>query len=165
MITLRFVTSDDRLSALIRTQAGICVPFTPSHAECVSQDGKFYIGEHFGTGMQARPAGYDSACLMTLPSGKKSEAFVALPCTPAQEAAFYKFVTDKIGEPYDWKSIFSFAAPDINLHDVGHLICSAIMTAALRACNYFPMPLVVPFHHISPRDLFLILSSHVQIDH
>ena len=23
----------------------------------------------------------------------------------------------------------------------------------------------LPFHHISPRDLFLMLSSHVQIDH
>jgi hypothetical protein len=41
------------------------------------------------------------------------------------------------------------------------------MVLALRAkgCEYFPMPLVVPAHHISPRDLFLILSSHVQIDH
>jgi hypothetical protein len=167
MIRLRFVTSDDRLSALIRTQAGICMPFTPSHAECVSQDGQFYIGEHFGTGMQARPVGYDAASLMTLPDGSKSERIVSLPCTPAQEATFYQFVTDKIGEPYDWKSIFSFAAPDINLHEVGHLICSAIMTAALRCkgCEWFPMPLTVPFHHISPRDLFLMLSSHVQIDH
>lgn len=165
MIKLRFVTSNDRLSALIRTQGGICMPFTPSHAECVSLDGKFYIGEHYGTGMQARPAGYDSASLMTLPDGTKSERIVELPCSPEQEAAFYKFVTEKIGEPYDLKSIFSFAMPDINLHDVGHLICSAIMAAALRAANYFPMPLTVPFHHISPRDLFLILSSHVQIDH
>lgn len=165
MIRLRFVTSADPLSALIRTQAGICVPFTPSHAECLSQDGKFYIGEHFGTGMKANPVGYDSASLMTLPDGTKSERIVSLPCTPEQEAAFYKFVTGKIGEPYDWKSIFSFAAPDVNLHEVGHLICSAMMTAALRAANYFPMPLTVPFHHISPRDLLLMLSSHVQIDH
>lgn len=167
MIRLRFVTGKDPLSALIRTQGGICMPFTPSHAECVSQDGKFYIGEHFGTGMQARPLGYDSANLLTLPDGTKSERIVALPCTDAQEAAFYKFVTDKIGEPYDWKSIISFGAPDINLHDVGHLICSAIMTAALRTkgCEYFPVPLTVPFHHITPRDLMLMLSSHVQIDH
>jgi hypothetical protein len=167
MIRLRFVTGNDRLSALIRTQAGICVPFTPSHAECVSPDGRFYIGEHFGTGMQARPVGYDSADLMTLPDGKKSEAFVDLPCTAEQQAAFYKFVTDKIGEPYDWKSIVSFAAPDVNLHDFGHLICSAIMTAALRSkgCEWFPMPLTVPFHHISPRDLLLMLSCIVEIPH
>lgn len=167
MIRLRFVTSNDRLSALIRTQAGICVPFTPSHAECLSQDGKFYIGQHFDSGMQARPVGYDAASLMTLPDGTKSERVVSLPCTPAQESAFYAYVESRIGKPYDWKSIISFAAPDFNMHEFGHLICSAEMTAALRTrgCEYFPMPLTVPFHHISPRDLFLILSSHVQIDH
>jgi hypothetical protein len=165
MIRIRFVTCNDPLSALIRTQAGICVPFTPSHAECLSQDGKSYIGQHFDGGMQARPVGYDAGQLMRLPDGTLSERVVELPGTPLQETAFYNFVTSKIGQPYDWKSIISFVAPDINLHAVNHLICSAMMTAALRAANYFPMPLTVPFHHISPRDLMLMLSSHVQIDH
>ena len=165
MIRLRFVTENDALSAMIRLQAGLSMPFTPSHCEAVSQDEKFWIGEHANGGMLARPAGYDAAGLMTLPDGTKSERFVALPCSDQQEAAFYAFVNSKIGEAYDWKSIFSFVDPAWNLHDVNHLICSAMMTAALRACDYFPMPLTVPFHHISPRDLFLILSSHVQIDH
>lgn len=119
MIRLRFVTGNDALSALIRAQAGICVPFTPSHVECLSQDGKFYIGERFGTGMQARPLDYDAGSVL-------HEKIVALSASDAEEAAFYKFVTDKIGEPYDWRSIISFAAPSINLHDFGHLICSAI---------------------------------------
>jgi hypothetical protein len=165
VIRLRFVTSAGLSSQLIRTQAGLCMPFTPSHTEAVSQDGKFYIGEHIDGGMMARPAGYDADTLMTLPDGSKSERIVELPCTPEQEAKFYAFVNSKIGEPYDWKSIISFMAPDINLHQQDHLICSAMMTAALRAADYFPMPLTVPFHHISPRDLFLILSTHVQIDH
>jgi hypothetical protein len=176
-IRIRFVTEDDVLSRLIRTQAGICVPFTPSHAEALSQDGKFYIGQHMDGGMMARPVGYNDAKLLTLPLAtspllltlpdgtKKSSMVVPLPCTDAQEVAFYSFVNGKIGQHYDWKSIIGFAAPDINLHDFNHLICSAIMTAGLRACNYFPMPLTVPFHHISPRDLLLMLSSHVQIDH
>jgi hypothetical protein len=160
MIRLRFVTCHDALSALIRTQAGICMPFTPSHVECVSQDGTQYIGQHFDGGMQARPVGYDAKSMMY-------EKFVDLPCTEAQEEAFYDFVLNKIGQPYDWKSIVSFVAPDLNLHERNHLICSAMMTAALRSrgCEYFPWPLTVPFHHISPRDLLLILSSHVQIDH
>jgi hypothetical protein len=159
-IRLRFVTCHDPLSALIRTQAGISMPFTPSHVECVSQDGKSYIGQHFDGGMQARLIGYDAGKMMF-------EAFVDLPCTDDQEAAFYAFIQSKIGQPYDWKSVISFVAPDLNLHEVNHLICSAMMTAALRCkgCEYFPMPLTVPFHHISPRDLLLILSSHVQIDH
>lgn len=167
MIRLRFVTGDDRFSRLIRTQAGICVPFTPSHVEALSQDGKFYIGQHIDHGMQARPVGYDAADLMTLPDGRKSELIVSLPCTPEQEAAFYAYVESRIGKPYDWQSIISFIAPDINKHQFGHLICSAEMTAALRTkgCEWFPMPLTVPFHHISPRDLLLMLSSHIQIDH
>jgi hypothetical protein len=165
MIRIRFVTGNDHLSALIRTQAGICMPFTPSHTEAVSQDGKSYIGQHFDGGMQARPAGYDAGQLMTLPDGTKSERIVALQCPQAMEDTFYAFINSKIGQPYDWKSILSFAAPDINLHTPGTLICSAIMTAGLRACGYFPMPLTVPFHHISPRDLMLMLSSHVEIPH
>lgn len=158
-ITLRFVTADDPLSRLIRTQAGIAMPFTPSHAECLSRDGQSYVGQHIHGGMQARPIGYDAHDRGT------QEKLVPLRVDDVMAGAFHDYCESKIGQPYDWKSIISFAAPDINLHDFNHLICSAIMTAALRACGYFPMPLTVPFHHISPRDLFLILSSHVQIDH
>ena len=160
MIRLRFVTGNDLTSAAIRLQAGICMPFTPSHVECVSQDGASYIGQHFDGGMQARPAGYDAATLL-------HEAFVDLPCTPDQEAAFYAYVHSRIGAPYDWQSILSFIDPAWNLHALMHLICSAEMTAGLRTkgCEWFRHWLTVPFHHISPRDLFLVLSSHVEIDH
>jgi hypothetical protein len=159
MIRLRFVTCNDAISEVIRMQAGICMPFMPSHVECVSQDGNSYIGQHFDGGMQARPAGYDAAKLL-------HEKFVDLEsASSAEEDAFYTFVNSKIGQPYDWQSIISFIDPALNLHQVNHLICSAMMAAALRACGFFPYPLTVPFHHISPRDLFLVLSSHVQIDH
>ena len=159
MIRLRFVTCSDEISQFIRLQAGICMPFTPSHVECVSQDGKSYIGQHLDGGMQARPVGYDLATML-------NEKIVDLESAlRSEEDAFYTFVNSKIGQPYDWVSILSFVDPALNLHQVNHLICSAMMTAALRACDFFPDPLTVPFHHISPRDLFLILSSHVQIDH
>ncbi len=167
MIHLRFVTCDDMLSRLIRTQAGIAMPFTPSHVEALMPDGRDYVGAHYDGGIQARPVGYDAAQVLTLPDGRKADIIVSLPCSDAQEAAFYAFVTSKIDKPYDWKAIMSFVAPDVNLHVMDHLICSAFMTAALRApeCEYFAMPLTVPWHHISPRDLLLMLSSHVQIDH
>jgi hypothetical protein len=160
MIRLRFVTGNDLISAMIRFQAGLAMPFTPSHVECVSQDGQFYIGQHIDGGMQARPVGYDAKTLL-------HEKFVDLPCTPEQEAAFYQRAKDRIGMPYDWESILSFVDPAWNLHVFKHLICSAEMTGILRwkGVEYFPWPLVVPFHHISPRDLLLMLSSHVQIDH
>lgn len=165
MIRIRFVTEDDKLSAAIRLQAGVSMPFTPSHTEALSQDGQFYIGQHLDGGMQARPVGYNDSRLMTLPDGSKSSRVVELPCTAVEETAFYNFVQSKIGQPYDWVSVLGFALSELHLHTVGSLICSAVMTNALRVAGYFPMPLTVPFHRISPRDLLLMLSSHVQIDH
>ena len=110
--------------------------------------------------MQARPVGYDHA-------PPNLEKFVNLDCPSAVQWAFYDFVHSRIGQPYDWKAIVSFADPDVNLHTPNTAICSAEMTLALRAkpSPYFPWPLTVPAHHISPRDLFLMLSSHVEISH
>lgn len=159
-ITLRFVTTpSDPLSAMIRFQAGLCMPFTPSHVEALTRDEKHYIGQHIDGGMRARPIGYDGKGI--------KEKMVVLPCTPQQYDGFQDYCETRIGAPYDWQSIVSFADPAWNLHQFKHLICSAEMTAALRTqrCQWFPMPLTVPFHHISPRDLMLMLSSHVQIDH
>jgi hypothetical protein len=164
MIRLRFVTGNDLASRLIRFQAGVAMPFTPSHVEALTQDGKNYLGAHAAGGVALRPVGYDADQLMTLPDGTKSERIVSLPCTDEQEQAFYQFATTKLGEPYDWKAILGFVDP-AHEHELDHIICSAFMTECLRKCGYFPMPLTVPFHHISPRDLFLMLSSHVQIDH
>lgn len=158
-ITIRFVTDDDMLSRMIRTQAGISMPFTPSHVEALSRDGNAYVGQHIKGGMLARPIGYDAD-----EPGRK-EKLVEIPVADVMADAFHSYCESKIGMHYDWKSIISFITPDLNLHEFNHLICSAIMTAALRSCGYFPMPLTVPFHHISPRDLMLMLSSHVQIDH
>jgi len=188
VIRLRFVTGNDPESALIRWQNGTRMPFSPSHVEALSQDGKFYIGQHMQGGMLARPVGYDDDTLMTLPNStspllftapdgtKKSSMVIGLPCTMEQEAAFYDYVHDKIGMPYDWISILGFVLTEVHLHEVGSLICSAIMTAALRSSPpasqrsntfspYFPWPLTVPFHKISPAELLDTLSTHVEIPH
>jgi hypothetical protein len=117
MITLRFVTADDPLSRLIRAQAGLCMPFTPSHVEAWSRDGTAYVGQHLDGGMQARPVGYD----ITM-TGRK-EKLVDLPCSQSQFNAFHDFLESKIGEPYDWKSILGFALPDVNEHLPQAAIC------------------------------------------
>jgi hypothetical protein len=160
-ITLRFVTSPhDPLSALIRLQAGLCMPFTPSHVEALSRDGAHYVGQHLDGGMQARPIGYDGQEIQEI-----QEKLVQLPCPAEHYDRFQSYCEGRIGAPYDWTSIVGFVDPAWNLHAFNHLICSAEMTAGLRHCGYFSWPLTVPFHHISPRDLLLILSSHLQIDH
>lgn len=167
MIRLRFVTSNALSSRLIRMQAGVSMPFTPSHVEALTVDGKNYIGAHIEDGVRSRPVGYDADDVMTLPDGRKADLVVSLLCTTDQEDAFYTFVEGKVGAPYDFRAILGFGLPDFHEHDFGHLICSAFMVAALRSpgCEFFKWPLSVPFHHISPRDLFLILSSHVEIPH
>lgn len=158
MITLRFVHGTAFESEAIELREGTSMPFTPSHVECVSRDGKHYIGQHMDGGMQSRPAGYDNA----LP---KDELFVGLPCTPEQETAFYDYVQASIGEPYDWKAILSFVVP-INLHLKFHAICSAKMHLALRKAEWYPSrkAVTVPAHCIDPRDLLLMISCVVPIN-
>jgi len=173
-IKLRFVTENDFISSAIRFQAGLSVPFVPSHVECVipldwpdqSIAGR-WLGQHEPDGMVARPAGYDAEKLMTLPDGTKSQKFVDLPCTLDQQLCFYNHVVSRIGSPYDIKSIADFADPSLNLHDVGSLICSAEMGWALRQNPhpFFPWPLTKPLHRLSPDVLFLILSTHVEVSH
>jgi hypothetical protein len=164
-IFIRFVTTKDFSSELIRLDGGVSMPFTPSHTEALTQDGKGYIGARFGSGITLQPVGYDADTLLTLPDGSKSERIVSLPCTPEQEAAFYKFVHGKIGEPYDWRAIIGFVDP-AHEHELDHAICSAFMTQSLRdGCSYFRWPMTKPFHRISPDMLFLILSTHVEIPH
>jgi hypothetical protein len=65
------VAGTDFVSDLIRLQGGEAKPFTPSHAEAVSQDGKSYIGAHLSGGIQARPVGYDAPF--------KAECFADIP--------------------------------------------------------------------------------------
>lgn len=146
-------------------QAGVSMPFTPSHCEALTQDGKFYIGAHFAGGVKARPVGYDAGEVAPLDEGGLCDRAIAVPSSPDQATAFYLFLNGKIDEAYDWKSIFGFAAPDLHTHLLDHIICSALMVAALRAAKIFPWPLTVPFHHITPRDLMLMLSSVVEVPH
>jgi hypothetical protein len=156
VIRIRFVHGRDPLSHMIELRSGTAMPFCPSHCECVTPEGK-YLGQRFDGGMQAREPGYDAKWL-------EFSRIVDLPCSPAQEKAFYDKANSMIGLSYDWKAIIDFALP-VNLHLFDHAICSATMTQLLRACEWFAWPLAVPFHQISPRDLLLMLSSHIQIDH
>lgn len=158
---LRFVTCDDPISALIRDQAGVCMPFAPSHVEAVVPEG--YLGAHDDGGIQIRPVGYDKPMML---KGKPCEYFVDLSGGPSRDAAFDSYIRSKIGIPYDWQSILDFLAlpVDFNKHESKHLICSAFMTLACRASGFFPAPVTMPAHHVSPAMLFFALSTQVSIN-
>lgn len=155
MIRIRFVTGSSTISALIRAQERTTMPFTPSHVEAVTPDGT-YLGAHFDGGVMDRPADYDKATMT-------NELFVELDTDLSQTNAFYAFLRGKIGSPYDWKSILDFIDPFQDHHDSQHVICSALQTLALRSCGWFPAPLPVPAHQISPRDLLLTIGGRVAI--
>lgn len=157
---LRFVTADDPISRLIRDQAGVCMPFAPSHVEAVVPEG--YLGAHDDVGIAIRKVGYDHPLIL---NGKPCELFVDLSGDPVMDAAFDKFIRGKIGTPYDWQSILDFLELpiDLNLHESKHLICSAFMFLALRAANRVPFAVTMPAHHVSPAVLLFALSMQVQI--
>lgn len=145
------------------------MPFTPTHAECLTPEGT-YIGMHgkphdgFPAGMVERAVGYDIKSLYVMPDGRRCDIIVDLPCTKAQQDAFYAFVRNSIGEPYDWSAPWGFLLGGHH-HRKFNSTCSAKMLMSLRACNYFPWPLTKPAHEINPADLLTILSTHVEIRH
>lgn len=158
-IVIRFVTCDDPVAMLIRAQAGVSMPFTPSHTEALSRDGKSWTGQHIEGGCEARPLDYYQA------EPNVQEVQVPITVAPEQYDAFHNYLEQRIGDPYDWRAILGFALPDVHLHEPGGQICSALMVMCLRAAKVFPWPLTVPAHHVSPRDLMLILSALEEIDH
>jgi hypothetical protein len=175
-IDLRFVHCAGFTSTLIdyKESNKYCMPFPPSHVECVTPDGR-WLGQHGFGGMEARPSGYDHNAVEITADGRRCEIIVSLPCTQAQHDAFYGYMLSKIGMPYDWLSLLGFVLTDVDFHTKGHLVCSAIVTAGLRATPtgvvaagftpYLKWPLTLPFHLIDPATLFLMISSHVEIPH
>lgn len=117
----------------------------------------------FPAGMVEREAGYDAKTIY-IQNGRRCELVVDLPCTLAQQNAFYEFCRRSIGEPYDWSAPWGFLLGGHH-HRKLNSTCSAKMLMALRACNYFPWPLTKPAHEINPADLLTILSTHVEILH
>lgn len=157
-IRLRFVEGSGLESDAIEWREGTVMPVVPSHTEAVRADGK-YVGQHASGGMQARDPGYDAPF--------KGEAFVDLPCTQEQHDAFYAALDAAIGEPYDMEAIVGFAIPGHH-HVKFHAICSAKMFLLLRdVADWFPShcPVAVPAHCIDPRDLLLMISTVIKVDH
>lgn len=169
---LRFVRGTAWSSTAIALQEKACMPFTPSHVEALTPEGKSYLGARLEGGVSLKPVGYDKGQIAKLPPGYEKAVFpdglcdfcLNLDATPAQDAAFYGYLTSKIGEPYDWLSIIGFVVPE-HFHLQQHVICSALQTLALRApgCEWLKWRLSAPAHLVDPRDLLLMLSTHMQI--
>jgi hypothetical protein len=147
-VTLRFVTCNDAVSAGIRAfEYG----FWASHVEAVLPDGR-YFGAHYDGGVVARAKGYDATVM-------RREQFVSVPATPTQEVAFFSFLKEQDGKPYDLTAIVAIIAQR-DWREPDSWFCSELQAAALEACGYLP-PLAADVNKITPRDLLLILSGRI----
>ena len=150
MITLRYVTDNDVISASIRTfEYG----YWASHVEALMIDGTL-LGAHADGGVQARLHDYDKGQF-------SKELYVVLPTTQAMDDKFYQFLKDQIGKPYDMRAIAALIL-DRDWREPSAWFCSELIMAALEYCSWIPK-LADDVTHITPRDSLLIVSSHVAL--
>jgi hypothetical protein len=151
MITIRFVTCQDAVSAGIR---GFEYGFWASHAEALMPDGTL-LGAHYDGGVEARPRDYDK--------GKFTrEQFEAIATTPEMAEIFHTFLRAQIGKKYDVMAIAGIVLQRDWQH-ADRWFCSELMAAALSECGFFPPHLAEEFNHVTPRDLLLILSGRPRL--
>ena len=89
-ITLRFVSSNDLTSRIIR---GAEMGFLYQHVEALMPDGSL-LGAHIDGGVQSRDRNYDAGQYV-------QDLIVAIPCSDEQQEAFEAFLKAQIGKPYD----------------------------------------------------------------
>lgn len=151
MITLQFTQANDLASRAIQLfERG-----WPTHVDVVLPQGGLLGARHdvvadTQPGVQIRPANYakwDRVERITLDIGG-----------PEHEAAFYIFLRSQIGKPYDMAAIAAFPLRR-NWRDPNSWFCSELVAAALQACGFFPTPLAIPANEITPRDLYMVVSS------
>lgn len=81
-----------------------------------------------------------------------------IPCTQAQHDAFWKFLSEQDGKPYDWRAIAGFGfrrdweAPD-------SWFCSELMMAALKAAGIWNPKGHVHLNRIDPNMAYMIMVS------
>jgi hypothetical protein len=149
MITLRFVSHRSLLGPLFRlAQAGA----KWTHVEAVTVEG--YLGAMLVGGVQERSRDYDRGAF-------SNEAFVNLKATPEQETAFFAFLQDKLGQPYDPIAVLYFFGifADRNWEDPTQWECTELIAAALIACGWLPDNPKVPACRLTPANLYWLTST------
>jgi uncharacterized protein YycO len=128
-----------------------------AHVDTVMPDGMLLGARNdvmagFPAGVQIRSPGYQVGYTL-----KK----VAIPCTDEQQKAYYDFVLDQVGKPYDSAAIAAFAA-GTDWSTKGAWFCSELCTAGLQACGWLKQ-LSEPPTKVDPDSLLLVLSAFVDV--
>ena len=150
MIYIRLVAHDDPLSwAILKNIGGVV-----AHGEAIMKGGTV-IGAFAEGGVQERPLDYDG--------GKfKVEIIFELPADDDMSARFEHYLRSPrvMGEPYDYPGIVNFVHPGWDTHAGHHAFCTALMHDDLRWIKWWPRPMPIPGHYVSP----LILHQELLCD-
>jgi uncharacterized protein YycO len=142
-IAIRFVTSDDIISAIIREKTWCQY----SHCEFLLDDGTT-LGAHAEGGVKIRPANYAVFTAIKI---------IRFPVTVEQKAGVLDSATAQIGKPYDMGAIFG-----IEIHrdwrNPKKWFCSELVTAALESGKVIK-PIATNIDRIVPRDNLVLLTA------
>ena len=149
MITLQFSrVGGPETWAIAAFERGWC-----SHVDAVLPDGSL-LGARCDAiggqppGVRIRPAGYEAWTRVEI---------VHLPATAEVEAAFWSFLHDQVGTPYDELAIAGFAF-DRDWRNPAAWFCSELIARALEVSRWLPALLSCAVNEITPRDLELLVS-------
>lgn len=122
-----------------------------SHVEAISGDGTF--GSMLNGGVRWRDEGKD------YPNMVDGET-VEILATPPAESAFWAFLLNQEGKPYDWRAILGFGLGERDWRQDDSWFCSELIARALEVCGIIDLPVDVPVWRITPRDVWLLVAEH-----
>ena len=137
---LRGVCHNDELSRLILVNQGGVL----AHFEAVMKGGTV-VGAFAEGGVQERPLNYDGGSFAR-------EILFDLPADDAVNARFEQYLRSPrvMGEKYDNTGILNYLHFGIDLHAKHHVFCSALIHDDLRWINWWPRPMPIPGHYVTP---------------
>lgn len=102
----------------------------------------------YPSGVHLRPAGYAKFTRCVI---------FELKVTAQQHTAFWNFLDEQNGKPYDWLGIFGVVS-DRDLEDPDRWFCSRLIFAALLWARIIPSTEYIPDGLITPRDVAFAIS-------
>ena len=147
-VTVRFVSHPGLFTKLCRfAQNG----FWATHCEAIMPDKRRLSAWFLKGGVRILPADYDAGEF-------DREQFVTLSLTGPQASAFFNFLYDQVGKPYDWRSIVAFYAqwfrPSWQEDDAW--FCDELLAGALVAAGVFPQKMASERNRITVFDFYLV---------
>lgn len=148
-ITLQFSSQNDLGSEAIRFfEHGIY-----SHVDVVFPDGTLLGARNdalagIPSGVRIRPPTYTDFSAIKR---------VVIPTTLEQTKAFYGFLLDQVGKPYDETAIVAFVVGR-NWRDEDAWYCSELAASAIEKASVLPYKLANSSNKLTPADLLLVAS-------